>query len=336
MDHLISHNAPSNKSRYPFIKLPYPIKEANALSRTTIALYEAILWFQRNKADCFPGYEKLKRRAKIKSKTTLSLHMKVLIKVGLIKRQRRGKMQSNIYQAMELSPQIVSNLRRSHAFILKEIAENDEKARKMRLVKRELKAKRPASTPQIKIAQRQTYPQTSEVQLLNTKKAFQAFSTYSSNLNNDSKEKIREVRQGRGGEFKSISEYLRPTIKSIVKNAQGPLSKATSPGDDERPTPNISPIFCPLQPHGAHSKITQIILKISGDIRDLKHQQENVSQAINIFKQVESRGVDENNFVEALWSARGLTMEIMNYLDRPGAYFFKILRDRCQIQLNSS
>src|SRR5579863_7268652 len=128
------------KSRYPFIKLLYPIKEANALSRTTTSLYEALLWFQRNHPDCYPGYEKLKRRAKIKSKTTLSLHLKVLIKVGLVEKKRRGKMQSNIYCVKELNTQILQNLRRSHREILAEIEKETSRARHLKSAKQEIRS----------------------------------------------------------------------------------------------------------------------------------------------------------------------------------------------------
>ena len=113
--------------------------------------------------------------------------MKVLTKVGLIKKQRRGKMQSNIYQAVELTDQIIKCLNRPHKYILEDIAREDEKARKMREVKRELNNRKFIHPRRQKVASDQSYPQKSEVQLMDSKEALQASLRCSSNRNNDSK-----------------------------------------------------------------------------------------------------------------------------------------------------
>ena len=70
------------------------------------------------------------------------------------------------------------------------------------------------------------------------------------------------------------------------------------------------------------------MMKVSEDIRDFKHKWENVSQALNIFKRVREKGATENQFVESIWRVRGLTLEIINVLERPGAYFFSVLKDK--------
>ena len=57
------YNALVSQKKYPYkhVRVEYPIMEANALTRTTIALYKALLFHQRNHDNCFPGYESLKK-----------------------------------------------------------------------------------------------------------------------------------------------------------------------------------------------------------------------------------------------------------------------------------
>jgi len=328
------------KSKRPFIKLDYQIKEAQALSRTTIALYEALLWFQRNKDDCFPGYEKLKKRGKINSKTTLSLHLKVLIKVGLVKKTRRGKKQSNVYitvRADELTPQILKNLERPHKYILEDIAKADKEARKMREVKRELKELR--NTKRIhprryKTASDQTYPHKSEVQLLDFhSKAFQA-SRYSSNRNKDSKFAKGEEAK-RGGGIKKLSDLLPPIPKYAQIGILKPQNETIPPGGDKISGVQKTPQKTALQPLTELSKLEFVMMNVSRDIGDYQHVLENTKQAKNIYSQLKNRGVTEANFIDTLMSVEGLTKEIRGVLNKPGSYFFQVLRDRWKIENTS-
>ena len=330
----------AKNSSCPFIKLDHRVEEANALSRTTTDIYEALLWFQRGKGDCYPGYEKLKKRAKVKSKTTLSLHLKVLYKVGLVTKKRRGKKQSNIYKvvkAEELTDQIINNLRRPHTYILDEIAKEEAQARKIRLVRRELLERKCSRQDPQKSRQQQTYPQTqtSEVQLLDSKKEAKASSRYSSNLNhNDSK--IKNSDERRGGGFKPIAVYVQAAKEMPLSQTRNRQIAAITPGAEELPIQKSSPQQAALQPLTPYAKIREIVLGISSDIQDQNHCRENVSHALNLFKTIQQkRGGDAEGFIQSLWSARGLTLEIIYLLDRPGAYFFTVLRRQWNVELSS-
>jgi len=217
------------KSKRQFIKQDYAIKEARALTRTTRELYQTLLWFQRGKTNCFPGYEKIMKRSDIRSKVTISLHLKVLIKVGLVKRERRGKMQSNIYfvvKADDLTDRILKNLKREHGAIIREINEQMGEERKIRQAKQELKSRKLVHPRREKTLSNSTYPQKSEVQQMYPNiSSNEDINIYSSNLKKDSNLK-NEIRTGgeneekRGGGFKSFSEILnlRKQTVNLVKN----------------------------------------------------------------------------------------------------------------------
>lgn len=323
----------------PYIKLDHRIKEAPALSRTTIAIYEALLWHRREKNCCWPGYEKIGKRAKVKSKTTISLHLKVLRKVGLTVTKRRGFKQTNInypLRATELTDEVTQKLQRKHQYIIEEINKETKQATRLRLAKREMRRKKFNRSRSQNIAAKQSYPQINEVQLLDSKKeALQASSRYSSNYHNDSK--IENGEEKRGGGFTSISAYIPAALKHVARGAGGDLANPQPPAGDNLPSQKFPPLKTHLQSITQYSKIRGVVLKISTDIRDARHSAENASQAINIFKKIRERiGIGEDAFVQALWSARGLTLEIIHLLDRPGAYFFALLRDRWKIYLSSA
>lgn len=337
IDSVVSSNALENpKSKRAFIKLDFAIKDAKALTRTTISLYEAILWFQRYKDNCFPGYEKLKAKAKIKSKTTLSLHLKILVKVGLVKKIRRGKMQSNIYMAHSadtLTSQILKNLSRPYKYIIEEITKDDEKARKIKAAKREvINAAKRRKVERRKVLNRQTYPQQSEVQLLDSNKALRALNIYSSNLNNDSKE-IKEEK--RGGEFTHIGEYIKtkPSFQSIAREAGSRLAKAKLLREGKIYVATSTPPKKPMQGFREGSRLEAVMTKLSLDIGDSLHTRENVQQVKNIFAALAKKDVDEIYFTESLMHVAGMTKEIRSVLKRPGAYFFSLLRDKWKAYL---
>jgi DNA-binding transcriptional ArsR family regulator len=289
--------------------------------------YYTLLWHRREKDSCWPGYEKIGKRAKVKSKTTISLHLKVLRKVGLVTTKRRGYKQTNInypLRASELTEDIIKKLQRKHEYIIEEIIEERRETTKLREAKRELKNKKSIRQ---KSPSNQTYPHNDEVQLMDSKKEAKASSTYSSNLNNDSK--IEKEKESRGGGFKSIGEFLPPALNIAVKSPPQPPTATIPLLSDKILVPKTDPQKKPVEPlTDGFSKIRHVMLKISEDISDMKHKWENVTQALNIFKKIR---VDESKYIDTLWSVRGLTLEIINYLDRPGAYFFKVLRDRWNV-----
>ena len=75
-----------------------------------------------------------------------------------------------------------------------------------------------------------------------------------------------------------------------------------------------------------------MIVKISRDIHDEKHERENKKQAKNIYSHLKEKGVSEEQFIDTLFGVRGLTLEVINNLDRPGAYFFDVLRDKWKLK----
>ena len=322
---------PTNKT--PYIKLDHRVKEARALTRTTIALYEALLWFQRGKDSCWPGYEKLGKRAKINSKTTISLHLQVLVKVGLVTKKRRGFKKSNIYKAVrasELTDEIIKKLHRPNKFILSEIQEEIKDKTAMQKAIRELKSCKKLKGGSREIASEQCYPQSDEVQQMDSKKEPTGSCIYSSNLKKDSKFE-NGIGESRGGGFKSIAEYIQTSFKNASKISRTPQNEVIPLEGGSKPIPRFSPQKKPLQPPTEHVRIREVMLKISADIFDVKHKWENVSQAINIFRKIRDRGVDEGKFVDTLWHVRGLTVEIIGILDRPGAYFFTVLKRNWEI-----
>ncbi|MGB8345238.1 MAG: hypothetical protein WCD86_10170 [Ktedonobacteraceae bacterium] len=325
-------------SRNLYIKLDHRVKEAPALSRTTIAVYEALLWHRREKDSCWPGYEKIGKRAKVKSKTTISLHLKVLRKVGLTTTKRRGYKRTNInypLRASELTESVSKKLHRKHEHVIEEIIKETKETTKLRQVERELRSKKSIQPRSQKIAVNRSYPQNDEVQLLDSKKEAKASSRYSSNLNhNDSK--IKNSDERRGGGFKPIAVYVQAAKEMPLSQTRSRQIAAITPGAEELPIQKSSPQQAALQPLTSYAKIREIVLGISSDIQDQNHCRENVSHALNLFKTIrQKRGGDAEGFIQSLWNARGLTLEIIYLLDRPGAYFFTVLRRQWNVELSS-
>lgn len=156
----------------------------------------------------------------------------------------------------------------------------------------------------------------------------------------ENSETENEKTESRGGGFKSFQDIMeakkedlgkRNKTSSIRTSNESELGK-TSIGDrilvqETPPAKNVSQSLTGL------SKLETVMVKISQDIGDQKHERENRKQVKNIFSKLESRGVTEDQFIGTLFDVRGLTLEIG--LDRPGAYFFKVLRDRWKISPTS-
>ena len=53
------------------------------------------------------------------------------------------------------------------------------------------------------------------------------------------------------------------------------------------------------------------------------------------FQELRPRGVDIYSFLDSLIRVKGLTTEILGVLDNPGAYFFKVLRDKWDLNTTS-
>lgn len=113
---------------YELIK--HDVLIARALPPYASRLYDVLLYHFRNKQSSFPGYEALMRETGFRSKSTVSKYLKVLEKVGLIKKQnRRGFNQSNLYFKQLITNQVKKQLTRKSHWIIEEIAEEDEKRR---------------------------------------------------------------------------------------------------------------------------------------------------------------------------------------------------------------
>jgi predicted transcriptional regulator len=326
----VSAHVAQKAKKTPYIQLDHRIKEAPALSRTTIAIYEALLWHRREKDSCWAGYAKIGKRAKVKSKTTIALHLKVLQKVGLTVTKRRGYKQSNINypkRASELNAEVLQNLQEPHDAILAAIAKERTQAVHKRLtVSKMHRAKRGVGMQRQKSAREGLYAHPDEVQLLDAKKeVFHTSSRYSSNHPNDSK--ITREEEQRGGDFTRIGVYLRTARMMPLSRATGSLPEVPAPGTGILPVKKSSPRKTAVEPLTADAKIREVMALISRDIRDERHRLENTSQAIRLFRKIqEIRPISEDGFVQRLWNARGLTREILPLLDRPGAYYFTVLR----------
>ena len=148
--------------------------------------------------------------------------------------------------------------------------------------------------------------------------------------------------ESRGGGFRSFQEIMEtrkkvPAGRSKVASNQLPgyPEVLKPPQADRIPVQATSPHKNAPQSLTELSELEYAVMNISRDIGDYKHVLENTRQAKNIFSLLKSRGVTEYQFIGTLHDVKGLTVEIINFLERPGAYFFRVLRDKWEISVKS-
>jgi hypothetical protein len=147
-----------------------------------------------------------------------------------------------------------------------------------------------------------------------------------------------EKKESRGGGFKSFSEILETKKRRVEAGSQMTPNRLSEDLEisnpllkDRKSVREKSPPKIASQGTTGQSKLEAVMVKISQDIGDTKHSRENRKQAKNILTELEKRGVTEDQFIDTLFNVKGLTVEVIESLDSPGAYFFSVLRDRWKI-----
>ncbi len=245
--------------------------------------------------------------AGIKSKATISKHLKVLLKVGLIRCKRRGFKVSNQYEVAELTDEVLKKLYFPHARILTWIAQENEQARQKRQVKRQLrdmKQKRMyIKSGYYKKASSQSYPQIDEVQFMNT----YVFSSLReentiSNIRSESKFKIEEkmrTPQKIGAflptkaENQALLQYLtsKTTALSVARN-----------WTSSKPSTDSQRFF-------GSEKLIGITTEIALKLGDMKNLRSDIGRTNNIFKLIKPRGQSEDDLLCMMYTALSLALK---------------------------
>jgi hypothetical protein len=335
--------SPTKAYKEYYVKIPEPIQKARAFTKTTIALYGAIRDSIKNMPYATPSYDMLKKTAKIKSSTTLSLHLKVLKFTGVIDCEQRGFKRSNKYKLVPLTEEVRRHLFTSHEYIVQKIQEKTKYKTERQKALRELRAREPKRvyirSGYYKKSAVQSYPQIDEVQLLDTKLSSRKLEDNSkSNIRRyaDVKKKyeIEQLQQATSFE----KQGLKKMGSSLPTNFDPQtllsyMQARTRVTVIQHTTDKSSASHKPYKPFG-NEQLNFITQEISLEFGDLHHLESNNGHTHNILKIVKIAGKDAGYLSEMMCIARSITRNKLReglVHAAPMAYYYRTLENACGI-----
>ncbi len=335
--------SPTKAYKEYYVKIPEPIQKARAFTKTTIALYGAIRDSIKNMPYATPSYDMLKKTAKIKSSTTLSLHLKVLKFTGVIDYEQRGFKRSNKYKLLPLTEEVRHHLFTSHDYIVEKIQEKTKYKTERQIALRELRAREPKRvyirSGYYKKAAEQSYPQIDEVQLLESKLSSRKLEDNSiSNIRRYvevkkkyEKEQLQQAASFERQGFKKMGSSLPSNFdpQTLLSYIQARTRVTVIQHTTDKNLASHKPYI----PFG-NEQLNFITQEVSLEFGDLHHLESNNGHTHNLLKVMKARGKDTGYLSEMMCIARSITRSKLReglVNGSPMAYYYRVLENACGI-----